>query len=72
VDKRQESYRYVTSPILSQSANILIVDPASFLCNEENCSVMKNGHSLYWDSDHLNYVGASLLTKELMSKIQGY
>jgi len=72
VNKRQESYRSIASPILSQSANILVIDPVSFFCDAENCSTIKNGHPFYWDSDHLNYVGASLLTKELMSKIEGH
>lgn len=44
-----------------ESCSVNILDPLPFLCDSETCWGDKSGSPLYFDDDHLNEQGASLL-----------
>lgn len=54
--------------------HVTILNTVKFFCDEQNCSMEKNGELLYRDSNHLNINGSKYLAKELIKKypILGY
>lgn len=54
------------SPILDR---VILVDPADFLCDAENCYAVRDGKSLYYDDDHLSLEGAALLADAILAAI---
>ena len=54
---------------LARQPGVSIVDPASLVCPDSACRVMKDGILLYRDDDHLSRAGVRELLPELLVKI---
>jgi peptidoglycan/LPS O-acetylase OafA/YrhL len=52
----------ITSPIT-------VLDPASYLCDEQSCPVFQNGNLIYSDGAHLSLFGSSLVAPHLLSDV---
>ena len=59
--QRRERFVLPLLQRLGQLANVRIVYPHDQLCNRETCDYMRDGVSLYDDSNHLSIAGASSL-----------
>ncbi len=45
--------------------NVQIYDPYSTLCIEKKCRFLNHGQALYFDGQHLNYLGSSIALEKL-------
>jgi hypothetical protein len=45
-------------------------DPASIVCDADQCEPMRNGEIIYYDSSHLNVKGSEMLSERLTEKIR--
>lgn len=50
-------------------SNVTIIDPTDEMCRGDLCPASRDGLPLYWDDDHLNHRGASLILKPLISPL---
>ena len=48
---------------------VLIIDPASEVCNNDKCYTAKKGNLLYDDKDHLSYLGAKLVSRNIIQNL---
>lgn len=62
VDNRQREYRELVAKIKKRVPSLLVYDPISLLCDQENCYGKKGEIFLYGDDDHLSVEGGKLLT----------
>lgn len=46
------------SRIADRHPNVELVNPADFFCDQRRCPVMKDGFSLFWDSNHVSSTAA--------------
>lgn len=44
-----------------EQCGVKILDPLPYLCWDGRCHGIKDGHSMYYDDDHLSEYGARLL-----------
>ncbi len=54
---------------VAQPPRVTVLDPASVLCHDSQCDLMRDGQSLYRDDDHLSIFGASLLRPMLAREL---
>ena len=66
VENRQLLLRQIIDELKTSNPAIIVFDPMDIVCNGDKCSFIKNGHSLYRDSHHLSWFGASLYGKLLV------
>ena len=61
-DKRHKQTRQI---LLEMSGHVKfkLIDASPYLCNETQCEATREGDSLYSDCDHVNKIGALLVTK---------
>ena len=57
--RRNYSFNVVLSELLDSYNDILVFDPVEHLCSEGVCDVVKDGFPLYFNGDHVNYLGAN-------------
>ncbi|MDA1173238.1 MAG: SGNH hydrolase domain-containing protein [Chloroflexi bacterium] len=61
--ENEERQRFVNAQIDAMAGDgVQIIDPASILCDENQCRVEADHHSLYRDDDHLSPFGAVWIT----------
>ena len=65
IDEFRQRTREVVSEFtkLGKDQNIIIVDPASYLCNRKRCGVTFQNALLYRDDDHLSTFGSKHVSK---------
>jgi len=57
-DRMAEHSRQVLMRLAARYSNVTVVDPADFFCDSLECPVMKDGHALFWDDDHVSATAA--------------
>ncbi len=50
--------RRLLAALAARHPNVTLIDPAGFFCDAARCQVMRDGHSLYWDDDHVSATAA--------------
>ncbi|MEX1670448.1 acyltransferase family protein [Zhongshania guokunii] len=55
---RQALHRRRLAELGARFANVKINDPTSIFCSGDNCSILRDGHTLYRDSHHLSLFGS--------------
>ena len=48
--------------------NVELIDNVSLFCDEMNCSILDQGHLLYWDDDHLNERGSRYFARHIIEE----
>ena len=48
--------------------NVELIDNVSLFCDEMNCSILDQGHLLYWDDDHLNERGSRYFASHIIKE----
>ena len=48
--------------------NVELIDNVSLFCDEANCSILDQGHLLYWDDDHLNERGSLYFAEHIIKE----
>jgi peptidoglycan/LPS O-acetylase OafA/YrhL len=56
--------------VLADGVLTATFDPASIVCDRDQCEPVKNGEIIYYDSSHLNAKGSEMLSEELTKKIR--
>ena len=56
--------------VLADVALTATFDPASIVCDADQCEPMRNGEIIYYDSSHLNVKGSEMLSAGLTEKIK--
>ena len=51
------------------SSEVIIINPANYMCDSKNCLASNNGISYYYDDNHLSISGANIIAKALLSKL---
>lgn len=52
-DAQSAGARTLLRSIAAKHPNVEYLELADFFCNKESCPAMKDGYSLYWDSNHV-------------------
>ncbi|WP_213991146.1 acyltransferase family protein [Sodalis sp. dw_96] len=47
------------------SSNVQIYDPNAILCKNDECKFLNHGQALYYDRQHLNYLGSAIALKDI-------
>jgi hypothetical protein len=55
---RQTLHRSQLTEFGARFSNVAIYDPIDDFCAGENCSILRDGHTLYRDSHHLSLFGS--------------
>ena len=55
--------------VLTQHPEVHVIDPNDYLCSGESCSVVRAGHSMFKDENHLSYPGSLYLAHALQFAI---
>jgi hypothetical protein len=56
--------------VLADATLTATFDPASIVCDADQCEPIQNGEIIYYDSSHLNVKGSEMLSKRLTEKIR--
>jgi peptidoglycan/LPS O-acetylase OafA/YrhL len=48
------------------SGDVIVVDPADYFCENNECLVVKGGKALYFDDDHMSVHGAKIIAQGLV------
>ncbi|MDR2165966.1 MAG: hypothetical protein LBO79_10215 [Zoogloeaceae bacterium] len=70
VEARQRGYRQAVTEILKDYPEVWVFDPMDDLCDAKHCYAIKDGESLYYDDNHVNYLGSRFLLKRLIPFLQ--
>lgn len=57
----RHAFVWAAQDAVRNHCNVRILDPLPYLCWDGRCHGVKDGHSLYYDDDHLSEYGARLL-----------
>ncbi|MDF1694087.1 MAG: acyltransferase family protein [Zhongshania sp.] len=60
---RQALHRSRLAELADRYANVSIYDPSNNFCEGDNCSILRDGHTLYRDSHHLSLYGSQYYGK---------
>ena len=60
---------FVYKNIKNFPRSVTIIDPANLLCESDFCLIARNDTSYYFDDDHLSIVGAQLVAKEILIRL---
>jgi hypothetical protein len=50
--------------------SVSVLDPSEKFCKDSRCLVVKNGHALYFDDDHISVDGARFLSGEVLKMLK--
>ena len=73
LDKKayQEIFREINNVFDSVNhLNLYKIKPIDILCNEKNCSSVKDNRFIFSNNSHPSFYGSSLITDEIIKKIQ--
>jgi peptidoglycan/LPS O-acetylase OafA/YrhL len=65
VESIQGRARAAELDLTRRHSNVIPYDPWVHFCDQKACSSVVNGRLAYWDFDHLNGIGGSLLTDNM-------
>lgn len=68
VDARNREYREAIEHLREKFAGVRTFDPLPYLCNQEACYAMKDGHLLYRDDNHLSAVGSAYVAQNFLKE----
>lgn len=66
---KERNYRDAVFNATKNYPNVKVLDSAAVFCDENRCSVLRDGHMLYDDNNHLSVHGTRLLTEKLARMI---
>ena len=66
IENWNHTYRAANSLIEEISNDVIVVDPADYFCESNECLVVKDGKALYFDDDHMSVNGAKIIAKGLV------
>ncbi|NOX68188.1 MAG: acyltransferase [Gammaproteobacteria bacterium] len=69
-DTRTQASRELLESIAIAYDTVVYADPADFFCTDEICPVLKDGYSLYWDSNHVSSTAARSFAVTYLDEIQ--
>jgi len=58
--------------VVSQVPGVVLLNSAQYFCDDEACSMIRNGELMYRDTDHLNNIGSRFLTRKLLEDNPGF
>lgn len=58
---QRSSYVWALQDVAAEQCGVKILNPLPYLCDDQYCYGSINGHSLYFDDDHLSEYGGKLL-----------
>jgi peptidoglycan/LPS O-acetylase OafA/YrhL len=67
LEARNAPYDTVMTQLAAGHPGLKVFDPRSVLCDNSACSAVRDGRSLYFDSDHLSSRGADLVIERLIA-----
>lgn len=70
VDQRQAYLKMKVESVASTFANVVVFDPADYLCDSKRCEAERNGSILFIDRDHLSTAGSDLIGRALAETIR--
>ena len=65
-EARSAPYDQVMAGIVAAHPGLRVFHPSSVLCDDSVCHAMRDGHPLYFDSDHLSRRGTDLVVARLL------
>ncbi len=63
----QQRNAYVLDRVSELPAQVRVINPAAWLCDEQSCYGAEGNTSLYFDSDHLSLEGAERVVQRILS-----
>ena len=64
---RQAEYRKIIAKLKFLHPKLEVFDSTSYWCNQETCSISRDGSLLYQDQDHLNFQGGQFIAEKFFS-----
>jgi peptidoglycan/LPS O-acetylase OafA/YrhL len=68
-EQRNKPYDDALQGILVNFPKVRFFDPRPVICDQLRCWAIRDGVPLYWNSDHLTYVGTIGVVKKLMAAV---
>jgi peptidoglycan/LPS O-acetylase OafA/YrhL len=62
--------QYVRDHLHELPKDVLIIDPADFLCQGDDCYAIKRSVSFYFDDNHMSPSGAAMVAKGMMNQLR--
>lgn len=63
----QEEYRDIVAELKSLHPNLEVFDSTSYWCNQQDCSISKDGKLMYRDDNHLNIYGSKFIAEKFFA-----
>jgi peptidoglycan/LPS O-acetylase OafA/YrhL len=57
------------SVVLSKHPEVRVIDPNAFLCEADACKVVRDGHTMFKDENHISYAGSLFLGQAMLERI---
>jgi peptidoglycan/LPS O-acetylase OafA/YrhL len=67
-DNRNEYFINILESDFSRQEKISIIYPSDYYCDRQSCFVVKGGHSLYFDDDHMSMYGARIIAQAILEE----
>jgi peptidoglycan/LPS O-acetylase OafA/YrhL len=64
-DEKSKVLTQAVRTVLKKYPTVQLVDPNDYLCNGNKCPVIRDGHSMFKDDNHLSYSGSIFLSDQL-------
>jgi len=64
-DVKSEMVRTSAARVLTRWPQVRVVDPNTMLCLDGKCPILRDGHSIFKDENHLSRAGSMLLSESL-------
>jgi peptidoglycan/LPS O-acetylase OafA/YrhL len=61
----QKKYRSVIDEVLVRNKQVTVLDPRDFLCESNECLLVRDGKVMFMDENHISYSGSLFLGKKL-------
>ena len=69
----EETFREINNIFDSiQHPNLYKIKPINILCNEKNCSSIKDNRFIFSNNSHPSFYGSELIVKEIFNIIENY
>ena len=60
-NKKSLRIRDAMMRVLTRFGDVRVFDPNEVICSEDKCPIIKNGHSIFKDDNHISYYGSKLI-----------
>jgi peptidoglycan/LPS O-acetylase OafA/YrhL len=69
-NERTAPYLKFLNYVKEQVPEVVLVDPLDKLCDSKYCHAARNGHILYYDSDHLSLYGSEIVAEKIVASLK--